>query len=646
MGFGFDFENILSKAAETVDTASKGAADAAGAVAQTVSSAATAAGKAAIDTTKAASKVAGSLTGTIAEGACSAGRAIAASDIGKAASGATDIIGGIAVGAATEAMRQANNVVSDAASAMEDGVNFLKDNSFSARLKRARLESFKHGMKQGIYLAGQRRFDFYYAYLAILCFFLRCDGEFSKEEQDWLGNSLESMSFGESLPTSVKARMREIASNETLTFDDVKEHLDKVSLVSLDAIKEHIQIAVELDGEVTEEEQRADRLFSDYVAARAVCISLDDNWADKVVEKSVREYGENIERINREFREKTKLQDEDTAFVIGATMLQVVRVLAINALTQIEDAGQCNTKEQVLHDVQNDLFQKFNDSGAPGSTPLYASKHHILTARGVPYDATRYAGESLKLFQGANHRFATLGHDPVLGLLFGTANIMTNSITCVKSTGTLGIGLRIPMTFSVAYDFTGKNPQIAEPVSTIRMLINSGKRVVEEPSAAAAALIKQIVHIGTDLYTPCGIQLPFANLALDKAHVEKLTEYVSTGDVLKVGAQAGMAVLINWLIAALHGCSLIFKDDASDYAFDLHQTRTKKIILISNTLATSSSVIQAAITKNPKCLDLGGAAVLVYRLFTDLSFIARLKEEYVNSKLDEIYDTRERELLG
>lgn len=454
------------------------------------------------------------------------------------------------------------------------------------------------------------------------------------------------MSFGESLPTSVKARMREIASNETLTFDDVKEHLDKVSLVSLDAIKEHIQIAVELDGEVTEEEQRADRLFSDYVAARAVCISLDDNWADKVVEKSVREYGENIERINREFREKTKLQDEDTAFVIGATMLQVVRVLAINALTQIEDAGQCNTKEQVLHDVQNDLFQKFNDSGAPGSTPLYASKHHILTARGVPYDATRYAGESLKLFQGANHRFATLGHDPVLGLLFGTANIMTNSITCVKSTGTLGIGLRIPMTFSVAYDFTGKNPQIAEPVSTIRMLINSGKRVVEEPSAAAAALIKQIVHIGTDLYTPCGIQLPFANLALDKAHVEKLTEYVSTGDVLKVGAQAGMAVLINWLIAALHGCSLIFKDDASDYAFDLHQTRTKKIILISNTLATSSSVIQAAITKNPKCLDLGGAAVLVYRLFTDLSFIARLKEEYVNSKQDEIYDTRERELLG
>lgn len=646
MDFGLDFESLLNKAAEIADTTSKGAAAAVGAVAQTASNAATAAGKTVIDAAKTASETADNLKETIVEGACSAGEAIAASDLGKAASGAASVAAGVAAQAATEAMGQANNIASNAAAAMEDGINFLKDSSFSARLKRARLESFKHGMKQGIYLAGQKRFDFYYAYLATLCFFLRCDGNCSEEEQEWLENGLEAMSFGESLPESVTARMREIADSDSMTFDDVKKHLDKVSIISLDAIGEHIQIAAELDGEVTKEEQRASSLFSDYVAARVACISLDENWADRAIDRSVREYGENIERIDREFKEKTKLQDADAIFVIGATMLQVVRVLVINALTQVEAAGRDNAKEQMLHNGQNDIFQKFNDSGAPESTPLRASKHHILTARGVPYDATRYGGENLKLFKGANHRFATLGHDPVLGLLFGTANIMTNSITCVKSTSALGIGARIPMTSSVAYDVAGKNPQIAEPVSTIKMLISSGRRVVEEPSAAAAALIKQIVHIGTDFYTPCGIQLPFANLALDKAHVEKLTQYVSTGDVLKIGVQAGMTALINWLIAALHGSSLIFEDDGSDHAFELYQTRTKKIILISNALATSSSVIQAAITKNPKCLDLGGAAVLAYRLFTDLRFTTRLKEEYVNSELDKIYDERARELLS
>ena len=66
----------------------------------------------------------------------------------------------------------------------------------------------------------------------------------------------------------------------------------------------------------------------------------------------------------------------------------------------------------------------------------------------------------------------------------------------------------------------------------------------------------------------------------------------------------------------------------------------KKILLISNTIGTSSSVIQACITNNPRCLDLGGAAVLMYRLFTDVRFITRLKEEYLTSNLNDIYDQR------
>lgn len=251
----------------------------------------------------------------------------------------------------------------------------------------------------------------------------------------------------------------------------------------------------------------------------------------------------------------------------------------------------------------------------------------------------------LKLFKGANHRFATLGHDPVLGLIFGTANIMTNSITCVKNQSILGVGMKLPITYSVGYDAMGKNPCICSPVSTVDMLIHAGRRVVDEPTAAGAALIKQLIHIGTDMYTPCGIQIPLANLMLDKGHAERLTKYVSTGDVLKVGTQAGMAVLINWLVAALHGCSLVFSGEESRFAIEMYQARTKKIILMSNAIATSSSIIQAAIIKNPKCIDLGGAAVLAYRLFTDVKFIAKLKEEYLDSELGSIYDERTEGLI-
>lgn len=578
MALKFDLGEALSQAAHAAGEMAKGASATVESAAKGVANAAENAGNAIVDTAASASEAVGSAMCSAAEGVSSAGEQIASSDAGKAIAGAANAVGGIAVGAAMGLAQGASSLASGAASTVEGGINAIKENSFSARLRKARIKGFRDGIKQGAYLAGEKRHNFIYAYVATLCFLMRCDGDFSQEEREWLEDGLDYLKLDGGLPDDVKARVQAIADDEDLSFDRVKDCLDNVSIVSLGSIAE-------------------------------------------------------------------QLQDADAAFVVAATMLQVARVLVINSLTEVERAGAGNAKEDALHSFQDRVFSGFGDGDPAESGRLFASKSHILSSRGVPYDATRYEAENFKVFKGANHRFATLGHDPVLGLVFGTSNIMTNSITCVKDANVFGIGARIPATYSVSYDAFGKNPLIGAPAGTVEMLVAAGRRVVSEPDAAAAALVKQLIHIGTDLYTPCGIQVPFANLVLDKAHTEALTKYVSTGDVLKVGMQAGMTVLINWLIAALHGCSLIFKDDGSDYCTEMYQARTKKIILISDTIATSSSVVQASITKNPKCLDLGGAAVLVYRLFSDARFVARLKEEYVQSELDKIYDERAKRLL-
>lgn len=546
--------------------------------------------------------------------------------------------------------RAGNKVIASAASAasavgdkavmlVDSTAQVVKESGVSAQVKRAREAAFRHGIKQGAYLEREERYNYYRAYVAALIYFLRCDGEPDVDDLQWLADSLQTLKLNGGLPDRVKEELQTIAGSESLTFDEVKDHLDKLSLTSLDSISEYVLLAIELDGVVTEQEARARQLYKDYVVQRKSYLVFEDDWMTRAVEASVREYGENVERIDREFKEKTKMQDKDIAFLLAATALQTMRVLIINSLTEVENAGQGNVKERALHGVQEKLFGSSPADGQ-GSSRLYASKEHILTARGVPYDATCYAEENQGLFKGANHRFATLGHDPLLGLVFGTANILTNTITCVRDAGPLGIKARIPVSYEVTYDALGKNPCIGGPAGSIEMLVAAARRIVEEPDAAAAALIKQLIHIGTDLYTPCGIQIPFANLVLDKKHVELLTEYISTGDLLKVGVQTGMAVLINWLVAALHGCSLIFNDDGTDYCTDLYHVRTRKILLASNAIAISSSVIRAAITGNPKCLDIGGTAVLVYRLFSDVRFTTRLKEEYINSELDKIYDER------
>lgn len=645
MAVKLDLGKALSQAARAAGEAAKDASAVIESAAKDATNAAEGAGNVIVDTSTSASEAIGSTMCSVAEGMSSAGEQIASSDAVKTIAGAASTVGGIAIGAAVDLAQGASSLASDAASTVEGRINAIKKNSFSERLRRARIKGFRDGIKQGAYLAGEKRHNFIYAYVATLCFLMRCDGDFSQEEQKWLEEGLDYLKLDGGLPNNVKARVQAIADDEGLSFDQVKDCLDNVSIVSLDSIAEQLQVAAAADGQVAEEEEHACRLFADYMAARVACMAVDERRAEQAVEKSVREYGENLQRIDREFKERTRLQDADAAFVVAATMLQVARILIINSLTEVECAGAGNVKEHALHDFQGRVFSGFDDRMPRESNQLFASKHHILNSRGVPYDATRYETENIGLFKGANHRFATLGHDPVLGLVFGTSNIMTNSITCVKDTNVFGIGARIPATYSVSYDAFGKNPQIGAPVGTVEMLVASGRRVVSEPDAAAAALIKQLIHIGTDLYTPCGIQIPFANLILDKAHTEALTKYISTGDVLKVGVQAGMTVLINWLIAALHGCSLIFKDDESDYCTEMYQARTKKIILLSDTIATSSSVIRALIKENPECLDLGGAATLIYRLFSDVRFIARLKEEYVQSELNKIYNERAKGLL-
>ena len=56
--------------------------------------------------------------------------------------------------------------------------------------------------------------------------------------------------------------------------------------------------------------------------------------------------------------------------------------------------------------------------------------------------------------------------------------------------------------------------------------------------------------------------------------------------------------------------------------------------MISNSIASTSNIIQTTITKNPKNLDIGGLLVTLSHLFMDIRFIARIKEEFINQELD------------
>ena len=364
-----------------------------------------------------------------------------------------------------------------------------------------------------------------------------------------------------------------------------------------------------------------------------------------------------IADLDREFESQTGLQGKDILFLFVAVGLQVARIVILNELTKTETAGSGNRNETKLHEFQEKLLGKFKDGGIVDERPYYASMEHIITKMGVPYDATatltqdslqRMLGkdrtwdfdissmipdEKFNLFKGANHRFATLGHDPILGLIFGTGNIMTNTITCVKTPLDIGgVGIPVLTTNHVVYTSDYKDPRIATYGSTTIMLKEMIERTKDQPSALVASLIKQIIHIGTDLYTPCGIQIPGANLVLSNTEVERMTKYISAGDIIKVGTSVKLAELINLLISTIH---TLMYDPMTTSSRDLYSVRTRKIIMYSNVIATGSNVLwvganMAAGNEGAiKQLDIGGLIVTIQRLINDTEYIRQIKEEFV-----------------
>ena len=74
----------------------------------------------------------------------------------------------------------------------------------------------------------------------------------------------------------------------------------------------------------------------------------------------------------------------------------------------------------------------------------------------------------------------------------------------------------------------------------------------------------------------------------------------------------------------------------------MYEVRTRKILLISNSIASTSTIINTAITKNPKNLDIGSLLNTITRLFSDVRFIARIKQEFIEK---EISDRLQKEII-
>lgn len=339
-----------------------------------------------------------------------------------------------------------------------------------------------------------------------------------------------------------------------------------------------------------------------------------------------------IDDIQEQFLSATKLKTIDVGFLFTAVALQVVRQYLLTPMS-----ARLDDQESAKYVKKSKLVQKLgmgNEHSNRNHEYYNPSLTEIVT-NPVPFDANRGADGALAGGGKLGHRVMTLGHDPILGLYFGTSNIATSTLT----------NARLESFHITSFHLTKKNVDIFENrASTIRIyeeccdkLMNQGKEGWEK---MGTALLKELIHLKSDLHTKNSLAVPFI-ARVDPKMASALADYgIDCSNIVDVGKQATMASLINGLIAMLHGTLWLVNQEEDK---KLYQARTHKILMYSNLIATTSNVVAVATaegisvyTKSEKLgkealryLDIGGLMVTAHRIATDSKFIYEVEREFM-----------------
>lgn len=378
--------------------------------------------------------------------------------------------------------------------------------------------------------------------------------------------------------------------------------------------------------------------------------SSDEIFADmdKIIAESnrVAEVAANAPQILNDLEEQfsacTKLRGKDIAFLFLATALQCCRQYL---LTDFKDRlGDKDAAENIIgkdkfdpHDLKARKEAGFQNR----HHRWYDPKLEEIILHPVPFDTNvggKKFGSPLKGFGKLGHRGATLGHDPILGWIFGTANIATSTLTTA--------------TFQSYHIKSDNGDFISNNANTFKVLsytfqdklLNQG---MDGKIIVATSIVKEAIHLMSDVNSKNSLPIPVIT-TFNPTLASSLAKYgFDMANVLNVGKQATLAQAINLLIAMIHG--LTYNPD-KDGDKKLFEVRTRKILSYSNLIATTSNVLLVAIgtaigaatsngdiiRKSLQKLDIGGFLVTMHRLITDARFIQEIKQEFVFGEFDKL----------
>lgn len=180
-----------------------------------------------------------------------------------------------------------------------------------------------------------------------------------------------------------------------------------------------------------------------------------------------------IQQLNAEYNQLYQLDKYDVAISVAAGLLgAAVDVLLVGIPHRTPDGLKGGTLANYVRDW---FDKKFPEEEMQNLANSKVSK--------VPYDAqdNRNTTQYVEGLSAYYHRLLSLGHDPLLGLIFGVADILTGRMTTIDKTGKI----------------------------VVQVMENYADR---KETDIFSAIAKQIIHFKSDITTSMGLPAPMMAL--------------------------------------------------------------------------------------------------------------------------------------
>ena len=301
---------------------------------------------------------------------------------------------------------------------------------------------------------------------------------------------------------------------------------------------------------------------------------------DLFTEEELCENSEAIRLLNREFNDLHKLDKYDVGI---AALAAIVGAIVDIVLVGIPAKGPDGLEAGPLSDF---IRKKFDEVFSPEEMEKLANSKKSK----VPFDAqdNRNTTEYVEGMSAYYHRLLSLGHDPLLGFVFGVYDIMHGTMTTIDKSGKI----------------------------VCQVMKNYAER---KESDIVSAIAKQIIHFKSDITTSMGLPAPlmglfnllqFGKIGEEEQTVAEIVQgmYYEGFDFIHFCSQSMSVIVIELIVRLGYAIKRIKEGNKINDSIPISLNRSKHpklatMLFIGHTGATAVNAGKVYFTKNPMAIN-------------------------------------------